>query len=462
MATSYQAQWETLRSKGIEAEPSGSFPKHMMRKIGRILHGMRSAGEWLEMEAALGDLGLVLNDPFKWSSAPWCKELGILALACLLRDKGDGIPDPRPDNLELATKLLDLLVASKLVRKRSVMLVMMALVRRGLWDQMVKMFEEILVRHFNPDATDLITLGVPSMPKEIWKSLLGVMADAKLSIHLPHLVSPWTEADPADLTWVEDPRLQAGTRERLFGELTSYLKDEYGRRGAEAFEMAMKEIFTNGFDIVIDGANVLYHGTQTLDTMSFARLNSLCHTLVFKGFKPLVVLNARHSPRSGCRGGMSRRGGHATPRGRGGMPRPLDPQANFFSKWKDKILLTSRGLNDDWFAIGAALKADCFLLTNDFFKDHVVAWAKEGLEEDALFKPRVSGIKPWSEASLVRFTARPHATLGWLIDLTLPSPVGHRVHRLVPVLHPPMAGVSPPTYSFAMALGGKRDRVAVI
>lgn len=421
---------------------------------------MRSSGEWLAMERALGDLGLVLNDPTKWTDGPWCKELGILALACLLRDKGEGVPDPRPYQLEMATQLLVYLVDKKLVRKRSVMLVMMALVRRGLWDQMEKMFEEILVRHFNPDGTDLVTLGVPSMPKATWMALLGVMADAKLSIHLPHLVSPWTEADPTDLTWVEDPRLQAGTREDLFGELTSYLKEEYGRRGAEAFEMAMKEIFTNEFDIVIDGANVLYHGTQTLDTASFARLNALCHTLVFKGFNPLIVLNVRHSPRSGGRGGMSRRGG--------GIPRPLDPQANFFSKWKDKILMTSRGLNDDWFAIGAALNADCFLLTNDLFKDHVVAWAKEGLEEDALFKPRVSGIKPWSDASLVRFTVRPDPTLGWLVDLTLPSPVGHRVHRLVPVLHPPTAGVSPPTYSFAMALGvtsgagGRRHRVAVI
>lgn len=435
-------KWAKALHNGLDIQADGSFTKRFLKRIGHLLFDMRSKGEWAEMETALKDLGIDLGNDDTWTAIRG-KEVGILALACLLKHKEGSLPaltlsEASTERLNDASKLLVFLLGKGWARKRSVLLVMMGAVVTKSMDLFMSLFETHLVGQFVLEPKDFVEMGGELCNVATWKAIATLCADKGLTISLPFALGPWTKVHPATLTWKDDPSLKDELFVTLFDSLHTYLSEEYGRRGISAFDTLMDEAKTKSYTAVVDGANVLYHGKRTLDTQSFTLLNALCHNLGFKGMKPLIVLHERHKPH----------------------PMKSKRSHSFFAKWSSAILWTSKGLNDDWFAIGAALQAKAMLVTNDLFRDHIHGWATTVV--GTLTKTAQTLIHPWAEGRHMRYTIKPHSRDGYHVDFVMPSPIAKRFHPLIPVLHPPTKEGTPATYSFAAVIEGERDVVAAL
>ncbi len=108
----------------------------------------------------------------------------------------------------------------------------------------------------------------------------------------------------------------------------------------------------SGYEYVIDGANVLFSGKGKINLESYQRLDSVIKRIEQCTNKYLIVLHERHFKYTG--------------RDRAKITR-------ICNSWKDgNICSTPKKLNDDWFAIMAAMMCyPCYIVTNDQFRDHV-------------------------------------------------------------------------------------------
>ena len=438
-------KWAKALKDGLDIQADGAFTKRFLKHIGHLLFEMRSKGDWPAMEEALKDLGFVFEDETTWDTIRG-KEIGILALACVLKHReGLLVSAVSKDRVADAVRLLDFLLAKGWARKRSVLLVMTAAVATRSMDLFMTLFETRLLGHFVLEPHDFVDMGGELCDAPTWKAMASTCVDRGLTISLPAPIGPWTKARPSTLTWKDNPALKDDLFTTLFASLHTYLAEEYGRRGISAFDALMAHAKTKSYMAVVDGANVLYYGKRSLDHSSLTVLNALCHNLALKGLRPLIVLHERHKPHE-----------RSTPYERSKPNR----QHPFFATWSSAILWTSKGLNDDWFAIGAALQAKALLVTNDLFRDHINAWATT--VAGTLTKTAQTLVHPWAEGRHVRYAIKPHWRDGYQVDFSMPSPIAKRIHPLIPVIHPPTAAGTPPTFSFAAVIEGERDSVAVL
>jgi hypothetical protein len=461
-------EWQVFLATQLNVQPDGLPTKSSLQRMGFLLNSMRIAGDWSLMKMALKDVEIVVEDETTWPRLGG-KQLGILALAALLHHRDGALPEPSLPDLTLAIRLLRFLVDRYWVRKRSVLIVMSACAALEVWDTHFELFEALLLPTFTPEPHDLgeMSGGTP-LPPELWIKICSLLAAKETPISLPSLIPPWSKAEPTSLAWKTDPSLSPSLFSSLYDSLHTFLGLEYGRRGITPFDEAMGSLKTVTYTAVVDGANVLYSilgmsGKETggkrlkpvITSHSWAALNALCFHLRFKGFKPLIVLNRRHYISKETTKSFSAKRKHRHVRAE---------TPNFFSVWSESILWTSRGLDDDWFAIGAALKAKAVLVTNDLFRDHVVSWAPPtppSNESEALKRPS-SLVRPWAEAKHMRYTVRPDPCYGWHVGLRIPSPIAKRIHPLEPVLHPPtFDGREPAVYRFAAVVEGQ-DLIAVL
>lgn len=474
--TKLEAEWKAFvgEPKALERGPDGFLTKASLKKVGFRLAKMRDTEDWPAMAKALKDLGIDPLDSTTWPMIGG-KQLGILILAYLLAMALIVNKTVRKESpfFTKASALLTFLVGQRWVRKRSVLMVMDAVARCEYWDLHTELFERLLLPTFTLEPPDLEAMGGELLPRESWLTICGEMIRAKTPISLPKIMGPWSlfEEDPKTLDWCRDPSLGEELFSTLSTSLHTFLKEEYGKRGIGPFEELMASVATRDFTVVVDGANVLHctgvkslgHGSlhhshrtrrlkpsPNLTFESWSALNALCHNLAFKGLKPLIVLHLRHMP-SSLNQGREAKTTKPTKRSRN------DPRHHpFFNRWGSYILWTSRGLNDDWFAIGAALLKKALLVTNDLFRDHVVAWASpsESKEDEEALKRPSSLIHPWAEAKHLRYSIRPDPRDGWAVDFMMPSPIAKRIHRLRCVLLPPTKTERTRTYSCAAVVEG--------
>lgn len=103
------------------------------------------------------------------------------------------------------------------------------------------------------------------------------------------------------------------------------------------------------------------------------------------------------------------------------------------------------------------------LVTNDLFRDHIVAWAppEASADESEALKRPDSLIHPWAESRHMRYTISRDFRDGWHVNLKRPSPIAKRIHPLVPLLKPPSSAGSPPVHYFAALVEGE-DTIGVL
>lgn len=91
-----------------------------------------------------------------------------------------------------------------------------------------------------------------------------------------------------------------------------------------------------GEGIVVDGANIVYYGEK-----SFLRLHRVLQQLKAKGYLPLTILNERH-------------------------------RKDFYRNVSDRnVIFSRRGVCDDFWSLYFSLKGDYYLLSRDYYRDHI-------------------------------------------------------------------------------------------
>lgn len=102
------------------------------------------------------------------------------------------------------------------------------------------------------------------------------------------------------------------------------------------------------YDIIIDGGNILFSYGGTISYKSY---NYLLSTL--KKFKnPLLIIHRKHFKNNSCK-------------------KINTIIKNIYDEYKDNIIKTPYGYNDDWYIIFASIFNQLSIITNDNFKDHI-------------------------------------------------------------------------------------------
>lgn len=348
--------------------------------IPRALHCLRTWVEWDTMQSFLKDLSIEVGNPSTWEAIT-STEMGILCVALLTESEAHR-------NLDLAMVLASGLASRDIVRKRTISMVISHLVNDGRIGDAVSYFISDLLPRFEPKALDLKPFGSVVIPRDEWAKLLRAIHASGHQIDLLTLPlgDDWRveKGDSLDLT------LKPVDPEPMIASLTSHIREEFGKHGERKLIDAMKVASRVDFSVVVDGANVLFSEDGKLNFFSFARLNSLLVNLSMKGHKPLIVLHERHMRTLG---------------------RPTPSFTSFVKTWKERVVSTPFGMNDDHFAILICLQAmrtnpSIFLMTKDLLRDHVAHW-------DAR-------MRRWHTEHAVTYTIAGHPSLGYQVNFKFP------------------------------------------
>ena len=143
---------------------------------------------------------------------------------------------------------------------------------------------------------------------------------------------------PGELPF-NDPVINFGS---LVEKIESFIEEKYGLFGLTVF---MNHIPTTKYNIVFDGNNVLLHQKKVND-YTYGRLIHLVKETKKLGMKPLVFVHKRN----------------------------IKEMEKLGLKVIEEIQETPYHFNDDWFSLYYAVKNNCYLVSNDIFRDHIYNW----------------------------------------------------------------------------------------
>ena len=222
------------------------------------------------------------------------------------------------DNSELIVKMLNILLKHGSMKYRHLKLLLPYL-SKNMGDDLVEYYESYIYRMIPVDSR-LIEL-LCTYPK-VLELYIGKYVE---------LDGEYKEEVEFDYDYGE-----------LLGQIRKFIKRKYGGKNYERF---LKNIPEKNYSIVFDGNNVLFSdGGKEITKKSYNRLIALVDYTIKNGHTPLVFIHQRNM--------------------------------KYIKKWlklplHDYMHGTPYNFNDDWFSLYYAIQNNCYLVSNDLFRDHI-------------------------------------------------------------------------------------------
>ena len=240
------------------------------------------------------------------------------------------------------TKLFQSLVDSGKIKKRNILLYVKHLMSSGKIEDAFAIFRELLVGKFPITSSDLEFI----CSYQVGHSLLEFYQKSLVKIHQPSSLPSYRVVNNC-CSNCNQPLIKIDfdqTEKKQIADLLQKLIKP------KVFKKYVTKLLAKSYQIVIDGANILYYGQGRIDGKSYRKLIQLIDYLKKNvTSEVLLVLHKRH-----FRNEMAMKYG------------------DIISEIKSKceILATPPGHNDDWYIILASLLKNADIVTNDKFRDH--------------------------------------------------------------------------------------------
>jgi len=185
------------------------------------------------------------------------------------------------------------------------------------------------------------------------------------------------------------------TKKLMTNFKNEYLKDKRYDREIKNMD---KFCENKGYNMFIDGANIMFYYKRRVNFRSYERLKQVYDTVTKMGHNPLVILHKRHR--------------------------------KFFSKQEDvtKILKSMRvyytpyNMNDDYFFIWQALRTpNSLVVSNDRLTDHIFKISEEDIYSNTLLR--------WIKNSIITFKTCEKLSDNIQLTLKFPDKISYRAQK---------------------------------
>jgi hypothetical protein len=240
------------------------------------------------------------------------------------------------------TKLFQSLVDSGKIKKRNILLYVNHLISLDKIEDAFAIFRELLVGKFPITSSNLEFI----CSYQVGHSLLEFYQKSLVKIQQPSSLPSYPVVNNC-CSNCNQPLIKIDFDQNEKKQIANLLQKLIKPK---VFKKYVNKLSGKTYQIVIDGANVLYYGQGKIDRKSYHKLIQLIDYLTENvTSEVLLVLHKRH-----FRNEMVKKYGDLISE----------------IKLKCEILATPPGHNDDWYIILASLLKNAEIVTNDKFRDH--------------------------------------------------------------------------------------------